>query len=62
MSEAETIARSFHIVYEALAPAHGYSTREESAVKWQNVPQVNRELMVATVQRLLDADIIRPGD
>lgn len=59
---AETIARSFHTIYEAMAPYFGYATRRESAVQWTDVPWTNRDLMIETVQRLLDADVIRPGD
>lgn len=58
---AEMIAQGFHAAYEALAPAHGYETREASAVAWEDVPDDNRSLMVATVQRLLDTGAIAPG-
>lgn len=58
---AEIIAGSFHRTYEELAPEHGYRTREASAVPWSQVPEPNRKLMVATVERLLDAGVIRPA-
>lgn len=61
MIEAEAIARAFHEAYERLAPGHGYETREASAVPWEDVPQENRALMIATVTSLLDNDVIRPG-
>lgn len=48
-SEDEAIARAFHEAYERLAPQFGYRTREASAVPWDDVPQANRDLMVATV-------------
>lgn len=52
-TQAERIARRFHETYEALAPAHGYTTRKESAAPWGQVPGDNRRLMVATVQALM---------
>jgi hypothetical protein len=59
MSRAEQIAKAFHEAYEALAPEHGYRTREASAKPWADVPMDNKDLMVATVQRLLDLGTIR---
>lgn len=52
-TRAERIARLFHETYEELAPAHGYTTRKESAVPWGQVPGDNRRLMVATVLALM---------
>jgi hypothetical protein len=49
---AEEIAQSFHSVYEKLA----------SRTAWSQVPEKNRTLMIATVQRLLDTRVIVPGD
>ncbi len=60
-AQAEGIARMFHTVYEHLAPAYGYRTREESAVAWERVPERNRALMKATVRRLLDDGVIAVG-
>jgi hypothetical protein len=48
----------FHYNYERLAPRFGYSTRPESAVPWDDVPQPNRDLMVAVVQTLVDRGVI----
>jgi cytochrome c551/c552 len=56
---AEDIAQAFHKAYEDLAPQFGYRTREASAKPWSDVPEQNRLLMVATVQRLIDQDVIR---
>lgn len=56
---AEAIAREFHGAYERLAPNHGYETRVESAVPWEQVPDNNRALMTAVAQELLDRGIIR---
>jgi hypothetical protein len=58
LSDATEIARQFHYHYERLAPRFGYETRGESAVGWTDVPQANRDLMVATVETLLDRGII----
>lgn len=56
---AEQIAKEFHEVYEELAPQYGYKTREASAVPWDQVPAANRQLMVATCDRLLRAEVIQ---
>lgn len=50
---AELMARRFHEAYERLAPTFGYETRPESAVPWDQVPEQNRELMVAVCAELL---------
>ena len=49
----EALAREFHIAYERLAPSYGYKTREASAVDWADVPENNRELMIATCTEVL---------
>lgn len=51
---AEGLARGFHDLYERLAPNFGYETRPESAVPWEQVPEANRNLMVAVADVLLD--------
>lgn len=56
--DPEIIARAFHEAYEELAPRFNYETREESAVEWDDVPQGNRDLMVATVTKLLEDGVI----
>lgn len=60
-NDAERIAQAFHETYERLAPEHGYETREASAKPWSEVPEQNRNLMIAVVSELLDRDIIRRG-
>jgi len=40
-------AQRFHEAYERLAPTFGYETRPESAVPWDEVPEENRQLMIA---------------
>lgn len=56
-----TIAAAFHRAYEDVAPANGYETREESRVPFDQLPEANRETMLATVRRLLELDVIAVG-
>ncbi|NML55410.1 hypothetical protein HHL19_16705 [Streptomyces sp. R302] len=55
---AEEIAQQFHEAYEDLAPSHGYETREASRKPWPEVPEANRSLMVAVIDRLLSEGVI----
>lgn len=50
----EALARWFHEEYERLAPEYGYKTRKESAVPWVQVPEQNRELMIAVAGSVLE--------
>jgi hypothetical protein len=60
--DAETLARRFHETYERLAPAFGYTTRTETAVPWEQIPEVNRLLMIAVCQELLrDLPVVAEG-
>lgn len=59
--DAERIARLFHDWYEALAPKFGWETQAQSRERWEDVPEENRELMVAVVDELLRAQVIFPG-
>ena len=59
---AERVAREFHETYERLAPSHGYKTRDASAVPWSDVPENNKELMIAVVWELLDRGVIVKGE
>jgi hypothetical protein len=43
----EGVARLFHETYERLAPQFSYETRKASAVPWEQVPENNRNLMIA---------------
>lgn len=54
----EYIAMRFHEMYERLAPSHGYETRKESAVPWEDVPEKNRSLMKAVVRSLMEEGTI----
>lgn len=51
--DGESLARTFHVAYEALAPLYKYETRKESRVEWEAVPQANKELMIAVAKQLL---------
>jgi hypothetical protein len=55
---AREIAKAFHEAYEELAPQHGYQTRKASAKPWEDVPDSNKALMIATVRKLLDDGVI----
>lgn len=43
----EQLAQLFHETYERLAPDFGYKTREASAKPWSEVPDQNKNLMIA---------------
>lgn len=58
MSRAEEIAYAFHATYEHLAPEYGYETREASAVPWKDVPEANKNLMIAVVRSLIADGVI----
>lgn len=50
---AEVVAQLFHETYERLAPEYNYRTRKASAVPWSQVPENNRELMIAVAEHVL---------
>lgn len=52
-SSAEKLAKEFHETYERLAPEFGYETRKETRVKWEDLPENNKRLMVAVCGELL---------
>lgn len=49
----ELLARAFHESYERLAPSFGYDTREDSRQPWEQLPEQNRKLMVATAEAVI---------
>ena len=55
------VAQAFHERYEWWAPHFGYKTRDASAVPWEDVPEQNKMVMLATIQSLLDVGVIRHG-
>jgi hypothetical protein len=54
--KAEDLAQRFHETYERLAPEFGYRTREASAKPWSDVPEQNKQLMIAVCRELLSQD------
>jgi len=60
-SQAERIARAFHEAYELIAPECHPSLAHRSRRLWEQVPAPNRELMIRTVEELLDKNVIAPG-
>jgi hypothetical protein len=57
--QASMLAQQFHETYERLAPQHGYKTRKASAVPWRDVPEQNRNLMVAVCAHLIETGVVR---
>jgi len=49
----EELAELYHKSYEELAPHFNYETRNESKKPWNEVPENNRELMIAAARRVL---------
>jgi hypothetical protein len=49
----EDVAEMFHDAYENFAPLFGYKTRDATAVPWDQVPEDNRALMIATIRNVL---------
>lgn len=53
MPNAESVAKLFHETYERLAPHYQYETRQETRVRWEDVPQRNKRLMIAVAAEIL---------
>ena len=53
VSEAEWLASKFHANYERLASLYKYETKLESKGLWENVPENNKQLMIAVCERIL---------
>jgi hypothetical protein len=53
MMTAEGLAQFFHNTYERLAPSHGYETRKELTKPWAEVPEQNKNLMIAVAREVL---------
>jgi len=54
MPKAEELAETFHRVYEKLAPKFGYKTRKRTRKHWDDLPENNKELMIAVAQVVLN--------
>lgn len=52
------VAQAFHEAYERLAPEFAYETREASAVPWKDVPQNNKELMIAVAREIMNNNAV----
>jgi len=50
----EALARLHHETYERLAPEYGYKTRDATAVPWDEVPENNKELMLAVARAAIE--------
>lgn len=61
MTEAEFIAREFHRIYTHLAPAFGWRVHRDTRDSWEELPDRNRKLMIATAGRLIADGTIIPG-
>jgi len=58
MTTPEQLAKLFHDTYERLAPQYGYKTRKASSLDWDEVPELNKELMIETCKVILKANVI----
>ncbi len=52
ISDSEKLARSFHEIYERLAPDYGYETKPETQIF--NPHSTNGRLMIAVCEEILD--------
>jgi hypothetical protein len=52
--DPEQLAMLFHGTYERLAPSYGWATQTASRTHWDQVPEANRQLMIATAADVLD--------
>jgi len=50
---AEELARAFHNTSERLAPVYGVSTEDETPIAWEDLPEQERTLMIATATEIL---------
>lgn len=57
-ADFKALARRFHEVYEVLAPGFGWSTQEASRVTWDELPTNQRDLMVATIRKIFEKEVI----
>ena len=51
---AEDLARTFHRVYEKLAPKYGYKTKRKTRKDWHRLPENNKKLMIAVAWVILN--------
>jgi hypothetical protein len=58
---AEKLAEAFHETYERFAPQFAYETRKESALPWEELPEKNKQLMIAVCRELLGGILATPS-
>ena len=51
----EAAAKAGHDEYERIAPEYGYKTRAESAVPWDDLTPVMKEMMIRSFKAGVDA-------
>lgn len=59
---AEQLAKLLHETYERLAPSFGYRTRRLTAMPWEQIPENQRLLAIATATEVLSALDQDPGE
>ena len=57
--EEKVIAKSFHEVYEELAPKFHYKTQKKSQVPWDSLTVDHQDLMIATVRKVLQRFLVK---
>jgi Protein of unknown function (DUF551) len=60
--QPEELAQRFHEAYGRLAPNFGYRLRDGFDVPWAEVPEKNRQLMIAVCAELLREVVAKPGE
>ena len=50
---AEGLAKIFHSTYERLAPQYGHTTNRATAVPWDQMPEKQKQLMLAVCTEVL---------
>ena len=51
--DSEEVARKFHEIYERLAPDYGWDTNKETKKSWNDIPESNKQLMIAVSREVL---------
>ena len=54
-AKPEEMARMFHELYEEFAPRYNYTTRKESAIPWDELPENHKQLMVDVCWSIITA-------
>lgn len=59
--DAERLAQRFHETQETLALRILSKDQQRPRVRWEDVPDENKQLMIAVVDEMLQAQLIFPG-